>query len=61
MNAIRPGLVRTPGYNTSLGMTWEQVDKYVQSSIGNIPLSRLGTADEIAKASSFLPPMTAAI
>jgi len=42
-------------------MTWEQVDKYVQSSIGNIPLSRLGTADEIAKASSFLPPMTAAI
>ena len=54
VNAISPGIVPTPGYNTSLGMTNEQVDQYVQASIGNIPMSRPGTADEIAKAVLFL-------
>jgi NAD(P)-dependent dehydrogenase (short-subunit alcohol dehydrogenase family) len=54
VNAISPGIVPTPGYNTSLGMTQEQVDQYVQSSIGNIPLGRPGTTDEIAKAVLFL-------
>src|SRR6202158_2306072 len=54
VNAISPGIIPTPGYNTSLGMTQEQVDQFVQSSIGNIPLGRPGTADEIAKAVSFL-------
>src|ERR1700732_3691658 len=54
VNAISPGIVPTPGYNTSLGMTQEQVDEFVQSSIGNIPLGRPGTTDEIAKAVSFL-------
>jgi NAD(P)-dependent dehydrogenase (short-subunit alcohol dehydrogenase family) len=54
VNAISPGIVPTPGYNTSLGMTPAQVDEYVQSSIGNIPLGRPGTPDEIAKAVSFL-------
>lgn len=44
----------TPGYNTSLGMTQEQVDQFVQSSISGIPLGRLGTTDEIAKAVLFL-------
>jgi len=54
VNAISPGIIPTPGYNTSLGMTQEQVDQFVQSSIPNIPLSRPGTTDEIAKAVSFL-------
>jgi NAD(P)-dependent dehydrogenase (short-subunit alcohol dehydrogenase family) len=54
VNAISPGIIPTPGYNTSLGMTLEQVDQFVQSSIGNIPLGRPGTADEIAKAVLFL-------
>lgn len=54
VNAISPGVIPTPGYNTSLGMTQEQVDQFVQSSIGNIPLGRPGTADEIAKAVLFL-------
>src|SRR5271154_6561300 len=54
VNAISPGIIPTPGYNTSLGMTEEQVDQFVQSSIGNIPLGRPGTADEIAKAVLFL-------
>jgi NAD(P)-dependent dehydrogenase (short-subunit alcohol dehydrogenase family) len=54
VNAISPGIIPTPGYNTSLGMTQEQVDQFVQSSVGNIPLGSPGTADEIAKAVLFL-------
>ncbi len=54
VNAISPGIVPTPGYNTSLGMTEAQVDQFVQSSIGDIPLGRAGGADEIAKAVVFL-------
>lgn len=54
VNAISPGIVPTPGYHTSLGMTQEQVDQYVQSSIGAIPSGRAGTTDEIAKAVAFL-------
>ena len=54
VNAISPGIVPTPGYNTSLGMTQEQVDQYVQSSIGAIPSGRAGTTDEIAKAVALL-------
>lgn len=54
VNAISPGIVPTAGYNTSLGFTDEQVDQFVQSSIGNIPLGRPGMTDEIAKAVLFL-------
>jgi NAD(P)-dependent dehydrogenase (short-subunit alcohol dehydrogenase family) len=54
VNAISPGIVPTPGYNTSLGFTDEQVEQFVQSSLGNIPLGRPGTTDEIAKAVLFL-------
>jgi NAD(P)-dependent dehydrogenase (short-subunit alcohol dehydrogenase family) len=54
VNAISPGIIPTPGYNTSFGMTQEQVDQYVQSSIDDIPLGRPGTPDEIAKAVLFL-------
>ncbi len=54
VNAISPGIIPTPGYNISLGMTQEQVDQYVQSSRGNIPLGRPGSPDEIATVVSFL-------
>lgn len=54
VNAISPGLVPTPGYNTSLGMSSEQVEQYVASAIPSIPLGRAGTPDEIAKAVVFL-------
>ncbi len=54
VNAISPGIVPTQSYNTSLGMSQEQVDQYVQSSSPNIPLGRAGTTDEIAKAVLFL-------
>ena len=49
VNAISPGVVPTPGYNTSLGMSPEQVGQFIENSIVNIPLGRPGTTDEIAK------------
>ena len=35
-------------------MTEDQVKQYADSVVGNIPLGRTGTLDEIAKAVSFL-------
>ena len=37
VNAISPGVVPTPGYNTSLGMTEEQVDQLVQVRSATYP------------------------
>ena len=54
VNAISPGVVPTPGYNTSLGMSNTEVDEFVRTSLAGIPLGRPGTTDEIAKAVLFL-------
>ena len=54
VNAISPGVVPTPGYNTSLGMTQDQVNQFVSGSIDDIPLGRPGSPDEIAKGVVFL-------
>jgi NAD(P)-dependent dehydrogenase (short-subunit alcohol dehydrogenase family) len=54
VNAISPGIIPTPGYNTSLGMSSEQVEQYVASAIPSIPLGRAGTPGEIARAVLFL-------
>lgn len=54
VNAVSPGVVPTAGYNTSLGMSDTQVDEFVDNSIPSIPLGRPGTAEEIAKAVTFL-------
>ncbi|MEH2405826.1 SDR family oxidoreductase [Nostoc sp.] len=53
VNAISPGVVPTPGYNL-LGLSEEQVQEFVVSQADNIPLGRVGTPDEIAKAVVFL-------
>jgi NAD(P)-dependent dehydrogenase (short-subunit alcohol dehydrogenase family) len=54
VNAVSPGVIPSPGYRSSLGMTEEQVKQYADSAAGDIPLGRVGTLDEIAKAVSFL-------
>ncbi|MEH2107740.1 glucose 1-dehydrogenase [Nostoc sp.] len=53
VNAISPGVVPTPGYNL-LGLSEEQVQGFVSSQVDTIPLGRVGTPDEIAKAVVFL-------
>jgi NAD(P)-dependent dehydrogenase (short-subunit alcohol dehydrogenase family) len=53
VNAISPGVVPTPGYNL-IGLSDEQVQEFIAGQANNIPLGRVGTADEIAKAVVFL-------
>jgi NAD(P)-dependent dehydrogenase (short-subunit alcohol dehydrogenase family) len=54
VNAVSPGIVPTPGYNTGLGLSAQQIDQFVAGSVPQIPLGRPGTPDEIAKVVSFL-------
>src|SRR6202047_2264915 len=53
VNAISPGVVPTPGYDL-MGLTKEQVQGFVDPMFPAIPLGRVGTPDEIAKAVVFL-------
>ena len=53
VNAISPGVVPTPGYD-SLGLTKEQLKGFIDMQANQIPLGRVGTPDEIAKAVVFL-------
>ena len=53
VNAISPGVVPTPGYNL-LGLSEEQMKDFIASQAATIPMGRVGTPDEIAKAVVFL-------
>jgi NAD(P)-dependent dehydrogenase (short-subunit alcohol dehydrogenase family) len=53
VNAISPGVVPTPGYD-QMGLTKEQLQGFVDFMVTSIPLGRVGTTDEIAKAVVFL-------
>ena len=53
VNAISPGVVPTPGYD-HLGLNDQQLQEFVDSQASAIPLLRVGTPDEIAKAVVFL-------
>jgi len=53
VNVIIPGVVPTPGYDL-LGLSKEQVEGFIESQAAAIPLGRVGTPDEIAKAVVFL-------
>jgi NAD(P)-dependent dehydrogenase (short-subunit alcohol dehydrogenase family) len=49
VNIVSPGIVPTPGYD-ALGLTTEALEP----SLPHIPLGRVGTTEEIAKAIAFL-------
>ena len=53
VNAISPGVVPTAGYD-HLGLSDEQLQEFIDSQAVTIPLGRVGTPDEIAKAVVFL-------
>jgi NAD(P)-dependent dehydrogenase (short-subunit alcohol dehydrogenase family) len=53
VSATSPGPIETPIANKS-GRTREQIDKIKASLIAIVPLGRIGTADEVAKAAAFL-------
>lgn len=53
VNGLSPGAIETPIYGT-LGMSEEEVGSMVGQFLTQIPLSRFGDADEMAKAAVFL-------
>lgn len=53
VNAISPGVVPTPAYD-ALGLSKDQVRDFIDAQVNQIPLGRVGTPDEIAKAVVFL-------
>jgi len=53
VNAISPGPIETPGLN-SLAGTPEQAKQFKAQMLSIVPMSRMGEADEIAKAVVFL-------
>ena len=53
VNAVSPGTVPTPGYG-NLGLNQEQMETFIAQQSDAIPLGRVGTPDEIAKAVLFL-------
>jgi NAD(P)-dependent dehydrogenase (short-subunit alcohol dehydrogenase family) len=53
VNVVSPGVVPTPGYDL-LGLNAEQIQEFVAFQEAAIPLGRVGTPDEIARAVLFL-------
>jgi NAD(P)-dependent dehydrogenase (short-subunit alcohol dehydrogenase family) len=54
VNVVSPGVIVTPAYKTELKMNDEQIAAYSLEVAETTPLGRVGEADEIAKAVSFL-------
>ena len=54
VNVVAPGVVVTPAYKTELKLSDEQIAAYCKEVAVTTPLGRVGDADEIAKAVSFL-------
>ena len=54
VNVVAPGHVITPAYKTGLRLSDEQIEQVAAHAASITPLGRTGTADEIAKAVSFL-------
>ena len=54
VNAISPGPIDTPIFGKGGGLTPEQVQGFKTQIVSQVPLKRMGEADEIAKAVLFL-------
>jgi NAD(P)-dependent dehydrogenase (short-subunit alcohol dehydrogenase family) len=54
VNVVSPGPIDTPLLHRNPGMTDEDVERLKQMMIANIPMHRMGEADEVAKAVLFL-------
>ena len=54
VNALSPGATETPGFRGLLASSGSQADLQRLKTIESVPLGRLGTPDEIAKAVVFL-------
>ncbi|WP_297351494.1 glucose 1-dehydrogenase [Paraburkholderia sp.] len=54
VNVVAPGVVVTPAYKTELKLSDDQIESYCKQVSETTPLGRVGNADEIAKAVSFL-------
>ena len=53
VNAISPGPIDTPIFN-GLAQSEEQIEQFKTSFVSTIPMGRMGSSDEIAKAVLFL-------
>jgi NAD(P)-dependent dehydrogenase (short-subunit alcohol dehydrogenase family) len=53
VNAVSPGPIDTPGL-ASLGSNAEENEKFRAAMVAGVPMGRMGSSDEIAKAVSFL-------
>jgi len=54
VNCVSPGPIDTPIITRTLGLAAENVDAMRQEIAGHVPMGRMGTADEAAKAALFL-------
>ena len=54
VNAISPGVTETPGFNDLLSSSETDAEAQRQKAISSVPLGRLGTPDDVAKAVVFL-------
>ncbi|MGH8080028.1 MAG: SDR family oxidoreductase [Lysobacter sp.] len=54
VNLIAPGVVVTPAYKSELGMSDQDIEQYLDEVAIKTPLGRAASADEMAKAMSFL-------
>ncbi|ABF42739.1 short-chain dehydrogenase/reductase SDR [Candidatus Koribacter versatilis Ellin345] len=53
VNAVSPGVISTPGYD-GLGLSKQEMETFLKTNAETIPLGRVGTPDEVAKAVVFL-------
>jgi NAD(P)-dependent dehydrogenase (short-subunit alcohol dehydrogenase family) len=53
VNAISPGYIDTPIFNSAV-QSEEQIEQIKTSLVASVPMGRMGSSDEIAKAVSFL-------